>query len=80
MEIYVEGQKVEKLSCLTRGEKLLKLSELCVRFWGTALYPLWRDAYISFRDRKKANKKSGKHEATRNPADNGNHDDGKPAA
>ena len=80
MEIYVEGQMVEKLPCLTREEKLRRLNEMCVRFAGTWLYPFWRDAYIRFRDGKKANKKAGKHAGTRNPADNGNHDDGKPAA
>lgn len=77
MEIYVEGQKVEKLPCLTRKEKLLWLNEMCLKFWGTPLYNFWRNAYISYRDGKK---KAGKHEATRSPADNGNHDDGKPAA
>lgn len=77
MEIYVEGQMVKKLPYLTREEKLRKLNEMCVRFADIWLYPFWRDAYISFRDRKK---KAGKHAATRNPADNGNHDDGKPAA
>ena len=77
MEIYVDGQKVQELPCLTREEKLRYLNERCLKFWGTPLYNFWRNAYISFRDGKK---KAGKHEATRNPADNGNHDDGKPAA
>ena len=77
MEIYVDGQRAENLPCLTREEKLRKLNEMCQRFWKTPLYAFWRNAYISFRDRIK---KAGKHAATRNPADNGNHDDGKPAA
>ena len=77
MEIYVEGQKADKLPCLTREDKLRKLNEMCQRFWKTPLYAFWRNAYISYRDRIK---KAGKHAATRNPADNGNHDDGKPAA
>ena len=77
MEIYVDGQMAEQLPCLTREDKLRKLNELCQRFWGTWLYAFWRDAYISFRDRKK-NKKAGKSAATDNPASD-NHD-GKPAA
>ena len=77
MEIYVEGQKADKLPCLTREDKLRWLNEMCQRFWNSPLYRFWRNAYISYRDK---NKKAGKHEATRNPADNGNHDDGKPAA
>lgn len=77
MEIYVEGQKVEKLPCLTREERLRWLNERCLKFWGTPLYNFWRNAYISFRDRKK-NKKAGKSAPTDNPASD-NHD-GKPAA
>ena len=75
MGIYVEGQKGKKLPYLTREGKLLKLNEMCVRFWNTPFYSFWRDAYISFRDRVK---KAGKHETPRNPASD-NHDD-KPAA
>ena len=77
MEIYVEGQKADKLPCLTREDKLRKLNEMCQRFWKTPLYAFWRNAYISYRDRIK---KAGKNAATRNPADSGNHDVGKPAA
>lgn len=77
MEIYVEGQMVKKLPYLTREEKLRKLNELSQRFWNTPLRRFWQNAYFSYRDKIK---KAGKHEATRSPADNGNHDDGKPAA
>ena len=71
MEIYVEGQKVDKLPCLTREDRLRYLNERCLKFWGTPLYNFWRNAYISFRDRKK---KAGKLTAISNPASD-NHDD-----
>lgn len=71
MEIYVEGQMVQELPCLTREDRLRYLNERCLKFWGTPLYNFWRNAYISFRDGKK---KAGKLTAISNPASD-NHDD-----
>lgn len=81
MEIYVEGQKVASLPQLTIEEKLQNATVKLQHYWNTKLRNFWRNAYIHYRDEFYGNnKKAGKHAATRNPADNGNHDDGKPAA
>ena len=80
MEIWVEGKKVVSLSQQTLEEKLHKAMVSLSKFWNTSLRGFWKNVYIRYRDEYYGRKKAGKHEATRNPADNGNHDDGKPAA
>lgn len=80
MEIYVEGQKVQELPQLTLEEKLHKAIVNLSKFWNTPLRGFWKNVYIRYRDEYYGRKKAGNHAATHNPADNGNHDDGKPAA
>lgn len=77
MKIYSDGKYLEELPQLTTEERLQQAIVKLHVFWNTPLRGFWHNVYVHIRD---GNKKAGKHAATRNPADNGNHDDGKPAA
>lgn len=77
MEIYADEMRVRSLPQLTPEERYRMACRNMVRFRWDKHYEFWRNVYISCRDEQK---KAGKREEARNPADNGNHDDGKPAA
>ena len=81
MEIYADEMRVRSLPQLTPEERYRMACRNMVRFRWDKHYEFWRNVYIHYRDELyPGRKKAGKHEATRSPADNGNHDDGKPAA
>ena len=77
MKVFFNDCQLDRLPQFTSEEKLQEATRRMSQFWNTPLRSFWRNVYISCRDEQK---KAGKREEARNPADNGNHDDGKPAA
>ena len=77
MKVFFNGCQLDRLPPCTSEEKLQKATRRMTQIWNTPTRSYCRKVYNSCRDEQK---KAGKREEARNPADNGNHDDGKPAA